>query len=57
MHHVLHELHGGVFAAVPAVAGTLFFRERFGQYQLPPFHEFNALHSVLRLFEVRPKEN
>jgi hypothetical protein len=32
VHHVLHELHGGVFAAVPTVAGTIFFRGRLGQY-------------------------
>jgi hypothetical protein len=37
VHHVLHELHGGVFAAVPTVAGTIFFRERLGQYE---YHHF-----------------
>jgi hypothetical protein len=35
--HVLHELHGGVFDVVPAVAGTIFFRERHGQYE---YHHF-----------------
>jgi hypothetical protein len=37
VHHVLHELHGGVFAAVPTVTGALFFRERLGQYE---YHHF-----------------
>jgi hypothetical protein len=37
VHHVLHELHGGVFDVVPAVAGTIFFRERHGQYE---YHHF-----------------
>lgn len=44
VHHVLHELHGGVFAAVPAVAGTLFFRERLGQYE---YHHFANPHAAV----------
>jgi hypothetical protein len=35
--NVLHELHGGVFAAVLTVAGTIFFRERLAQYE---YHHF-----------------
>jgi hypothetical protein len=42
VHHVLHEVHGGVFAAVPTVAGTLFFRERLGQYEYHPFTNSQA---------------
>lgn len=34
---VLHELHGGVFAEVPTVAGAIFFRERLGDYE---YHHF-----------------
>jgi hypothetical protein len=44
VHHVLHELHGGVFTAVPALAGTLFFRERLGQYE---YHHFTNSHATL----------
>ena len=44
VHHVLHELYGGVFAAVPTVAGTLFFRERLGQYE---YHHFTNSHATL----------
>ena len=42
VHHVLHELHGGVFAALPTMAGTLFFRERLGQYEYHPFTNSQA---------------
>ena len=44
VHHVLHELYGGVFAAVPTVAGTLFFRERLGQYE---YHHFTNSRATL----------
>ncbi|MEO7191930.1 MAG: hypothetical protein ABI051_12820 [Vicinamibacterales bacterium] len=44
VHHVLHELHGGVFAAMPTVAGTLFFRERLGQYEYHHFTNSQATH-------------
>jgi hypothetical protein len=44
VHHVLHELHGGVFAAMPALAGTLFFRERFGEYE---YHHFTNSRATL----------
>ena len=42
-HHVLHEQYGGVFAAMPTVAGTL-FRERLGQYE---YHHFPNSHATL----------
>jgi hypothetical protein len=50
VHHVLHELHGGVFAAVPGVAGTIFFRERHGQYE---YHHFTNSHATLRSQIIR----
>jgi hypothetical protein len=45
VHHVLHELHGGVFAAVPTLAGTIFFRERLGQYEYHYFTNSRATFS------------
>lgn len=45
VYDVLHELHGGVFAAVPTVAGTLFFRERLGRYEYPNFTNLRTTHS------------
>jgi hypothetical protein len=45
MHHVLYELHGGVFAEVPALAGVIFFRERRGQYEYSYFPNAGALHA------------
>lgn len=50
VHHVLHELYGGVFAAVPAVAGTIFFRERHGQYE---YHHFANSRATLRSRIIR----
>ena len=44
VHDALNELHGGVFAAVPAVAGVLFFRERLGQYE---YHHFTNPRATL----------
>jgi hypothetical protein len=44
VHHVLHELHGGVFAAMPTVAGTLFFRERLGEHE---YHHFKNSRATL----------
>jgi hypothetical protein len=44
VHHVLHELHGGLFVALLALAGTLFFRERLGQYE---YHHFENPHATL----------
>jgi hypothetical protein len=41
--HVLHDLHGGVFAAVPTVAGAIFFRERFGEYEYHQFPRVGAM--------------
>jgi hypothetical protein len=43
VHHVVHELHGGLFAAIPALAGTIFFRERLGQYEYHDFANSRAL--------------
>jgi len=48
--HVLHELHGGVFAAVPTVAGAIFFRERLGEYE---YHRFTNSDAKLRSQIVR----
>jgi hypothetical protein len=44
VHNALYELHGGVFAAVPAVAGALFFRERLEQYE---YHHFTNPRATL----------
>jgi hypothetical protein len=40
--HVLHELHGGLFAESPTLAGVIFFREQFGKYEFSHFAKPNA---------------
>jgi hypothetical protein len=35
--HVLHDLHGGVFAAVDTLSGLIFFREHSGRYEFTHF--------------------
>jgi hypothetical protein len=44
VHHVLYKMYGGVFGAVPTVAGTIFFRERHGEYE---YHHFTNSRAAL----------
>lgn len=44
MYHVVYDLHGGVFAEIPALAGVIFFRERWGQYEYSYFPNPEAMH-------------
>ena len=50
VHHVLHELYGGVFEAVPTVAAIIFFRERHGQYE---YHHFTNSRAALSSKMIR----
>ena len=45
VHKVVYELHGGLFAEVPALAGVIFFRERGGQYEYSYFPNLGATHA------------
>jgi hypothetical protein len=44
IHHVLYELHGGLFADAPMLSGLIFFRERSGEYEFIEFPNLNATH-------------
>jgi hypothetical protein len=45
VHHVVNELHGGVFHETPTLAGVIFFRERSGDYEFSYFANPRAAHS------------
>jgi hypothetical protein len=44
VHHVLYELHSGVFAQTPTLAGVIFFREQSNQYAFTDFPNPKAIH-------------
>lgn len=44
VHHVLYELHGGLFAEAPTLAGVIFFREQSGEYGFTDFSNLTATH-------------
>jgi hypothetical protein len=43
--HVLHDLHGSVFAAVNTLSGLIFFREQSGRYEFSRFPNPSAAYA------------
>ena len=44
IHHVVYDLHGGLFAETPRLSGLIFFRERRGKYEYSYFSNPAPMH-------------